>query len=120
MEIDKNAPVTDYELQEFLNQVVFNLPDGFLAFFKEANGANVYSDEGYMLLWPLTDMVRFNKEYSVDKYAPNFFIFGSNGGDTAYAVEKSTGYIFEMPFIGMSDEESVFKCQTFTELLSSI
>ncbi len=50
---------------------------------------------------------------------PNFFIFGSDGGDTAFAIEKSTGRIFEMPFIGMSREEAVLKSNTFDEFLKS-
>jgi|GEM_PF-4074783 hypothetical protein len=33
-------------------------------------------------------MIQLNKDYNVDEYAPDFFIFGSNGGDTANAIKK--------------------------------
>ncbi|MGJ1409065.1 hypothetical protein ACR78Z_05270 [Sphingobacterium thalpophilum] len=52
--------------------------------------------------------------------APEFFIFGSDGGDTAFAIERSTGAIFEMPFIGMSKEEAVFRSKTFTDFLEEL
>jgi hypothetical protein len=118
--IDRNtAPTTD-EVEVFLKQIDFNLPKGFIDFFMDANGADISTNEKYILLWALTDMVQLNKEYNVEEYAPEFFIFGSDGGDTAFAVEKSTGDIYEMPFIGMSKEEAVFKNNTFTDFIENI
>lgn len=73
-----------------------------------------------MALWPLTDMIDLNKQYGVDEYAPEFFFFGSNGGDGGFAFEKKTGYIYEMRFIGMSKDEAVFKSKTFTSFLHDI
>jgi len=118
--IDKNTAPTTGEIDFFLKQIDFALPKGFIDFFKETNGADISTDEKYILLWALTDMVQLNKEYSVEEYAPEFFIFGSDGGDTAFAIEKSTGDIYEMPFIGMSKEEAVFKNKTFTDFIKSI
>ncbi len=117
--IDRNTAPTVQEVEEFLEQIDFTLPKGFIEFFKESNGADISTDESYTLLWALTDMIQLNKDYSVEDYAPEFFIFGSDGGDTAYAIEKSTSDIYEMPFIGMSKEEAVFKSKTFTEFIES-
>lgn len=118
--IDRNtAPRTD-EVEAFLKQVDFNLSKGFIDFFKETNGADISTNEKYVLLWALTDMGQLNKEYNVEEYAPDFFIFGSDGGDIAFAMEKGTGDIYEMPFIGISKEEAVFKNNTFTEFIESI
>lgn len=39
-----------------------------------------------------------------------------NGGDTAFAIEKSKGDIYDMPFIGMSKKEVVFKNKTFCRI----
>jgi hypothetical protein len=118
--IDRNAAPTADEVEFFLKQIDFNLPEGFIDFFKEANGADINTDEKYIILWALTDMVQLNKEYNVEEYAPQFFIFGSDGGDTAFAIEKATGSIYEMPFIGMSKEETIFRSKTFTEFIESI
>lgn len=115
--IDKNNPPTEDQVKIFLDSLDFSLPEGFIDFFKEANGADLAKDNSFILLWPLTDMVQLNKEYDVEEYAPEFFIFGSDGGDIAYAIEKTTSYIYEMPFIGMSKKEAVFKSKTFTDFL---
>lgn len=34
-------------------------------------------------------MKQLNKDYNVDLYAPEFFIIGSDGSNTAYAIEKN-------------------------------
>ncbi len=118
--IDKNIAPTIAEVVFFLEQVDFTLPEGFIEFFKEANGAEISTDKKYFILWALTEMVQLNKAYNVEEFAPGFFIFGSDGGDTAFAIEKSTGDIYEMPFIGMSKEEATFKNKTFTEFMETI
>lgn len=118
--IDRNDPPTDKEVEDFLKHADFSLPAGFIDFFKHTNGADVYTDENYILLWPLTDMATLNKDYNVAEYAPEFFVFGSDGGDTAYAIERKSGDIYEMPFIGMSREEAVFKDKTFTNFIETL
>ncbi|MEN2416225.1 SMI1/KNR4 family protein [Flavobacterium mesophilum] len=118
--IDKNSAPTSEEVEIFLKQVNFILPEGFIAFFKEANGADISTDEKFVVLWELTDMIELNLDYNVEEYAPEFFIFGSDGGDTAFAIEKSTGDIYEMPFIGMSKEEAIFLNKTFMEFIDKI
>lgn len=115
--IDKNPAPTANEIEEFLRQANFRLPQGFMDFFKGANGADISTKEKYIVLWALTEMTQLNREYNVEEYAPEFFIFGSDGGDTAFAIEKSTGKIFEMPFIGMSKEEAIFRADTFDGFL---
>jgi hypothetical protein len=118
--IDTNSPPEDNDIVTFLKGIDFVLPKGFMEFFKVSNGANVNSEMSYVSFWPLTDMIQLNKEYQVDEYAPKFFIIGSDGGDTAYAIEKTTGYIFEMPFIGMSNDEAVFKFKGLDDFLEYI
>lgn len=118
--IERNTAPTAEEIDFFLKEVDFILPKGFMDFFKETNGADISTDKKYILLWALADMMQLNKDYTVEDYAPEFFIFGSDGGDTAFAIEKNTGYIYEMPFIGMSKEESIFRNETFTEFIMNI
>jgi hypothetical protein len=117
MSTEKNNPPSTKEVELFLKEIDFNLPTGFLEFFKEANGAELSTQEDFILLWPLTDMVQLNREYNVEEYAPGFFVFGSNGGDTAYAIQRNTGNIFELPFIGMSKEEAKLKSKNFAEFI---
>jgi hypothetical protein len=117
--IDRNTAPTTEEVEVFLKQVDFTLPEGFIEFFKKANGAEISTDEKYFILWALTEMVQLNKEYDIEEFAPEFFIFGSDGGDTAFAIKKSTSDIYEIPFIGMSKEEAIFISKTFTEFIEN-
>lgn len=117
--INKNYPPGTSEIQVFLSAINFKLPAGFLDFFKDTDGAEIVGENEYYDLWRLTDMIQLNKDYEVDEYADGFFIFGSDSGDTAYCIEKSTGFIFDMPFIGMANEEASFKFENFNELLQS-
>ncbi len=117
--IDKNFPPTDIEVDSFIATIDFKMPQGFMEFYKENNGAFISAYDAYFVLWPLTELIKLNTSYKVATYAPDFFIFGSNGGDIAYAIEKVTGYIFEMPFIGMSKEEAVFKSKNLNDLIEA-
>ncbi|WP_223585057.1 SMI1/KNR4 family protein [Sphingobacterium sp. GVS05A] len=118
--IDRNIAPIKQEVENFLKQIDFKLPEGFIEFFKDSNGADISSDENYIVLWALTDMIQLNRDYNVDEYAPDFFIFGSNGGGTAYTVKKSNSDIYEIPFIGMSNEEAVFRNKTFSEFIEGL
>lgn len=120
MEIGKNDPPSKKEIDTFLKAIKFKLPEGFIEFFKTSNGADIDGEEEYVMLWALTEMIELNTGYNVEEYAPEFFIFGSDGGGTAFAIERKTGHIFDMPFIGMSKEEATFKCNTFDEFLEGI
>ena len=77
--IIKNDPPTSEEADSFFSNVTFKLPEGFINFFKESNGGEISTDEIYIVLWPLTEMIQLNKEYCVEEFAPEFFIFGSDG-----------------------------------------
>jgi len=118
--IEKKNPPTSAELELFLKEIGFKLPFGFIDFFKQSNGADINSETMYINLWPLTEMIKMNELYNVNEYAPEFFIFGSDGGDTAYAIEKGSSHIFNMPFIGMSKEEASFICKTFDDFIKFV
>lgn len=115
--VEKNPAPKDADIEFFLNNVSVRLPEGFISFYKESNGAYITSEDSLTQLWPLTELIQLNEDYGVDEFAPEFFLFGGDGGGTAYAVEKLTGEIFEMPFIGMCKEEAVFIAETFDDFL---
>ncbi|MBJ7880431.1 SMI1/KNR4 family protein [Gelidibacter salicanalis] len=92
--------------QEILNKFNFKLPKGFVDFYINSNNLEIQKDEGYIILWSLEKMEELNHAYQVDVYAPEFFIFGSDGADTAFAIERKTGLIYEMPFIGMGKDDA--------------
>jgi hypothetical protein len=116
--IEKNEVPQQEEINNFLKKVDFELPLGFIDFFKQSNGADINLDDGeFILFWPITEMFELNEDYNVNLYAPGFFLFGSNGGETAYAIEKQSGFIFEIPFVPMSIELANLKSKTFTDFI---
>ena len=118
MEINREIPPSEAEINFFLEKLDFNLPDGYLEFIKKSNGCDITIDDRFILLWPLTELFELNLGYEVNDFAPRFFLFGSNGGDTAYGIEKKTGKIFSLPFIGLADLEARYICDTFHEFLN--
>lgn len=119
MKIIKRQPTDIAIIELFINQINFRLPIDFIDFYRDSNGAEIYTDnEYYIILWPLSEMIQLNIDYNVDEYADCYFIFGSDGSDTAYCIEKLTGTIFELPFIGMSNDEAMFKAKSLKDLFS--
>src|SRR4051794_22631439 len=116
--VQKKRSLTAGELVTFIDSINFELPKGFIEFFSQSNGATICNGNGCIVLWPLTDMVRLNREYYVDRLAPDYFIFGSDGGDIAYCIEKETGHIYDMPFVGMLCDVCLVS-ETFTEFLQN-
>ena len=116
--IKKHSPTSPKDIDIFLESINFQLPEGFIEFYKESNGGVLSGKNVYVDLWPLSEMIDMNKGYEVDKYAPNFFVFGSDGGGTAYGIEKKTAFIYDMQFIGMP-EDARFICKRFSEFLQN-
>jgi hypothetical protein len=57
-------------------------------------------------------------QYEVELNAPNYFIIGSDGGGEALAIERNSGHIYKLPFIGMSNIDAQYICDTFDEFIS--
>jgi len=116
--VKKKEPVSAKELITFIDNIDFELPKGFIEFFSDSNGATICNKNGCIVLWPLTDMIKLNKEYFVNELAPGYFIFGSDGGDIAYCIEKETAHIYDMPFVGMLCDVCLVS-ESFTEFLKN-
>ena len=66
-------------------------------------------------------MQESNADYAVAEYTPGFTIFASDGGNTAYAFERTSGHIYAFPFIGMTmDEPATFLSSTFEGFLAGL
>lgn len=117
--IIKNPAPAKEEVELFLSQINFKIPDGLMDFLRESNGADINADDEYVIVWRLTELVELNESYQVEEFAPDYYIFGSNGGGTAFLFNKSSGYIYQTPFIGMA-EELDFRANTFTEFIETL
>ena len=93
-------------------------PDYFQAFARYKGGAGEVG-KAYLDLWEPEEVSEANEDYQVAEYAPGFTVFGSDGGGTAYAFERTSGVIYTFPFIGMTmDEPAAFLSQSFEGFLT--
>ena len=80
------------------------LPRDYKDFLLANDGGEGFISVNYVILWKAEELVRFNQEYEVEKYAPGLFLFGSDGGGEGYAFDMRGGEpaVVMVPFIGMS------------------
>jgi hypothetical protein len=71
----------------------------------------------HVVVWPVSELEKMNKQYEAHTYAPHFILIGTNGGGEAYAWQKKTGKIYMLPFIGMNEKDVVFKANSLEEFL---
>ena len=83
------------------------------------DGGEGFIGENYMILWPVSDLIQFNEEYEVKKYAPDVFLFGSNGGGEACGFDLRGGaiIILQLPFIGMDMKYAKKVGSSFSDFL---
>ncbi|PID44177.1 MAG: cell wall assembly protein [Proteobacteria bacterium] len=95
------------------------LPDDYLSVLSESNGGEGFVGEEYFILWKAEELISFNKEYEVEKYAPGIFLFGSNGGGEGFGFDTRTKpyKVVEIPFIGMDLQYATPVADSFTHLL---
>ena len=120
MTVHKTSPPSKTDVEKFVSSITFRLPTGYIEFMQETNGADINFENAYLILWPLTDLIFLNQEYAVDEFASDFFLIGSDGGDTAYAISRKSSNIYEIPFIGMSNDEAVLVSNDFNGLLRKL
>lgn len=120
MSLTMNPPPLPEAVEIFLSRVDFTLPAGYERFIRSSNGAEGFLNNAYLILWPIEDLFTHNENYSVEEYAPGFFIIGSDGGGNSYAVDKQTGALYEIPFIGMSREEATWLAKDFDDFIETL
>lgn len=105
--LNRNEKPNDNDVLKLTSQIDFSLPQDFLLFLNEFNGGEGFVGENsYLILWKTGDLIEFNHGYMVNEFAPELFLIGSDGAGTAYAIRKIDGAFVQVPFIGMSIEES--------------
>ncbi len=88
-----------------------------MAHIRKNGGGILDNDINYLILWEDDELVQFNEEYEVQKYVPNFFFIGSNGGGAGLAYKCTDQKLYSMPFIGMSEEDAVLVADSFTDFM---
>jgi hypothetical protein len=98
-----NPPSNPTAIRQFETGSGFRLPDGFAEFLQQTNGGEGFVGNAYAILWRIEEMLEMNKAYQVAKSAPGLFLFGSDGGGEAFALDTRSEAIpiVSVPFVGM-------------------
>ena len=116
-----NQPSSADEIDAFEREAGFSIPSDYREFLYFTDGGEGFvGPNSYAMLWRVSELLRFNKEYQADVYAPGLFLLGSSGGGEAYAFDlrargKST--VVSVPFIGMDLREALPLAETFDGFL---
>jgi hypothetical protein len=120
--ITRNKGADNDVIKNTSSQLDFILPDDYLEFIHESNGGEgTIGEMHYLSLWEIEELTKLNKDYDTEIYAPGYFIFGSDGGGTAYAFDKTNGNIVSFQFIGMlMEDEPQLWGNSFTAFLENL
>ena len=103
--LKKNPGADENALREMISSLAGDLPTDYLEFLRSTNGAEgPVGEKSYVSVWPAEEVKVLNDEYAVSEFAPGLLLFGSDGGDTAYAfnTRSKEERVVEVPFVGMS------------------
>jgi hypothetical protein len=117
--LSKNASLNQEKFNNAISSINCRLPVDYIEFMRENNGGEgVIGENGwYVRLWPLEELIEANEDYNVDRFAPDLFLLGSDGGDTAFGLKREDGIFIEVPFIGMSNENAINRGENFSQFL---
>lgn len=97
-----NQPPSPQSVRIFLENIDFNLPERYLTLMNQAHEKIFDFEDGkYLHLWPLTEVIQINHGYNEgEDFFEGFFLIGTYEVGEACAIEKDTGDIYTVPFIG--------------------
>ena len=117
-----NEVVSAAKLQQFIADSGVSLPDDYLAFLRQANGGEGFVGAAYVILWRIEELLKFNEEYKAAEFAPELFLFGSNGGGEAFAFDLrfKEKPIVSVPFITLELEDAITMGANFREFIEAL
>jgi hypothetical protein len=117
--LEVNPPIDSNKVKKVESVLGVTFPDDYVEFITYTNGAEGSIGENYLVLWVIDEIVELNEGYSVNEFAKGLVLFGSDGGDTAFAFDTRTNEmrIVTVPFIGMGLDEITTISNTFNGFL---
>jgi hypothetical protein len=98
-----NPPASREEIEKAQEALAFPLPRGYVDFLATADGGEGFIGKSYLILWKVEELASKNAAYNVAEFAPELFLFGSDGGGEAFGFDtrSKTGSIVSIPFVTM-------------------
>ncbi|MBO9202783.1 MULTISPECIES: SMI1/KNR4 family protein [Niastella] len=119
--ITSGIELSDKQVTRLLEELDITLPADYIEFLILFNGyEGSLSDNVYVSLWSLGLLKENNEMYAVKEFAPELFLIGSDGGDTAFCINRENISYVKVPLIGLSLEDATFLGNNFKEFIRAI
>jgi hypothetical protein len=119
-EFKANPPASPALITQFQQSLSFVLPADYVCFLQQMNGGEGFlGDNAYLALWRVEELAERNAGYNVPYWAPDLFLFGSDGGGEAFAFDtrSSPPTIIAIPFITLDDCDAIAISTSFRRFL---
>lgn len=93
--------------RSYLAERGLELPADLAELLRSRDGGVANEDGLYAHIWSSAELANLNTGYAVEEFAPGLVLFGSDGGDEAFALCKDAAgrtVVAVVPFIGMSTD----------------
>ena len=118
-EFEREPPAGEDAIEKAQDALGFRFPAEYADFLRMSNGGEGFlGPERYLMLWPVEELAESNQDYEVDAMAPGLVLFGSSGGGTAYAFERGSGAIVDLPITPLEGSRRRTLAAGFVEFLS--
>lgn len=100
-------------IEEVINKCDFPFPQDYIDFLSEVGGGEgPIGRNNYLIIWPSCDLLNNNADYASFSFAIDYFLIGQDAADTAYAIKKSDGMIYEFGFLTNLNTDPAKRCGT--------
>lgn len=114
--LELNSGVEFETINDVEQRLGINFLTDYKEFISEANGAEGFVGQSYLILFPIEKLEEINR---TNDYAPRIIKFASDGGGNVYVFDSSEAriYIGKVSSIGIGLEEIEFCGFSFTDFL---
>jgi hypothetical protein len=115
---EPNSAPTPEVVTRVLESLDFRLPDWYINELSKTYELVFDYEEGkYLKMWPLVELLEINLAYKAHECYPGFFLIGNDGGSEACAIEKQTGSVYIIPYIGNLPDDAIYVGKTLNDLI---
>lgn len=121
-ELETNVPATDGKIKQLEDNFNVNLPDDYKQFLLLSDGVTGNIGNNYVDLWSVDNVINLNKEHNVSEFFPGFVLFGTDGGNEAYAFDfrNEDLQIIQTSLIPLDENSSNVISDNFIGLLEKL
>ncbi|GAB2464267.1 hypothetical protein GCM10011375_16410 [Hymenobacter qilianensis] len=115
---EPNSAPTPEVVTRVLETLDFKLPDWYINELSKTHDLVFDFEDGkYLELWPIVEVLELNRAYNADEFYLNFILIGTDGGGEACAIEKQSGSVYFIPYIGCLPDDAIYVGKSLKDLI---